>query len=273
MNEQKKQSAVRGASRRALLGAATVGVAGSLVGLSAAPASAHGTTVHTNQINNQTLYYVGNGYPGTTYAQDFNGTFYNELTNWMQFYVINTPYNWVGPIRINHLGVHGDADSTSMHYYGRAIDLSTVQFTDSNTGGLFNSFDCRWNLWNPGNTTQLKWYWAGVASLNYHVDYVLHYLYNAEHQNHVHADNQSSGSGTPVFRTNSRTQVLATQATLKYIWGYTSIAVDGIWGPQTSGFASQALARMGYSGGLTTAGNWQNFNWGSTRFGTGKSAY
>jgi hypothetical protein len=272
MSEDIKPPVARGASRRVLLGAATLGVAGSVIGLSAAPAAAHSTVLH-NEINNQLIYYVGSGYPGSNTAQGFNATFYTRLETWLQFYWANTPGNWGNPMRVNHLGVHSDADSTSMHFYGRAIDLSTIQFTDSNTGGLFTAFDCRWNLWNPGSSTTLKRYWAGVAGLNYHVNYVLHYLYNAEHHNHVHADNQVSGGGSPTFSTGSRTQVLATQATLKYIWGYSLIGVDGIWGPQTNGYANKALVRIGRSGTLTSSGNWLEFNRASLRFGTGTQNY
>jgi hypothetical protein len=261
MTEQDRLPEQRGASRRALLGAVTLGAAGSIVGLPAVSASAHGIGVRTNVILNQLLYYQG-----ANRVEEFNSTFYNRLETWLQFYLANTPGNWGTPIRINHLGVH--VDKGGMHQEGRAIDLSLVQFTDANTRGLFNALDAR-----NGSSTNLKWYWAGVAGLNYHTHYVLHYLYNSEHYNHVHADNQVSGGGNPSFSTGSRTQILAAQAALKYIWGYSGISVDGGWGPQTDSYSRQAIARAGGSNGLTTSGNWQVFNRATLRFGTGTQAY
>jgi hypothetical protein len=260
------------------LGAAALGAAGAAVGFGAAPASAHGTLAGHNEINSVPIYYVGSGEPGTNRTEYFNPTFYSRLETWLGFYYLNVPIPWIGPMRVNHLGVHDDDDSTSMHYYGRAIDLSRYIFTDANTQTTFTGFDCRYNIWS-GYTGSLlittrKRYWAAVAGLNYHFKYVLHYFYNAEHHNHVHVDNEASGSGNSTFTTGSSSQVYSVQAACRYIWGYSSIAIDGIWGPQTDSYSRQALTRIGRSGGLTTSQtNWLEFNKATLRFGTGRQAY
>lgn len=263
-------------SRRKVLGAAALGVAGATVGFSA-PASAHGTLVGHNEINSVPIYYVGNGEPGTHSTQYFNATFYSRLETWLGFYYLNVPTPWIGPMRINHLGVHVDKGD-SMHTYGRAIDLSRYIFTNAATQTTFTGFDCRYNVWSgyTGSTltTTRKRYWAGVAGLNYHFKYVLHYFYNADHHNHVHVDNEASGSGNSTFTTGSSSQVYSVQAACRYIWGYTSIAIDGVWGPQTDSYSRQALARIGRSGGLTSSQtNWLEFNKATLRFGTGRQSY
>jgi hypothetical protein len=264
-------------SRRTLLGATGVAAAGAIVGLGGAPASAHGATLEATEIWSAPIY------QGSIRTQWFNPTFYSRLETWMPFYYSNSPGHWITPQRINHLGVHADDDSTSYHYYGRAIDLQNLYFTNSNNSALFKAFDCvyksgtgGWGNTQSGSTltTTRKNYWAAVAGLNYHFRDVLHYLYNTEHHNHVHVDNSKTGSGNSTFSTGSRAQVLMVQACLVYIWGYSVVSIDGGWGSQSDTYSRQALARIGRSGGLTTSqANWLEFCKASLRFGTGAQAY
>jgi hypothetical protein len=123
-----------------------------------------------------------------------------------------------------------------------------------------------------------KRYWAAVASLSYHCSYVIHYLYNSVHWNHVHVDNQASVNTNSSFNTGASTQVYTVQACLIYIWGYPlsdlgPSGIDGDWGSYTDNLSRRALARMGLSGGLTTQSNWLAFCKASLRFGVGTQAY
>jgi hypothetical protein len=265
-------------TRRTLLGAAGLGAAGAVIGLTGTPASA--ALPEYNEIWSAPLHMNGASSPA---KQAFNQTFYNRLETWMSFYYSNSPGHWITPQKINHLGVYDPDPPTSMHAQGRAIDLQNLYFTDSNTGSLFKAFDCVWKSGTGGwgntqsgstLTTTRKRYWAAVAGLSYHFRDVLHYAYNAEHYNHVHVDNSISGSANSTFSTGSTAQVKMVQACLNHIWGYTAVTIDGGYGPQTTDYSNRALVRMGRSGYLTTSQtNWLEFCKASLRFGTGAQSY
>lgn len=293
-------------TRRALLGMAAVGAAGVVLGPSSALAGgrpndepapgSHGdpsldassgdfTTLDSgacgstvwpqSEINGQPTYYEVSG---ATATFKYNSTFYSRLEAWLQFYFNNTPVNWYWPGQIWSYGAYVNKNDgcTSYHNYGRAFDLSRIYMTDTNTGSLAKVFNARYDQWRSWTgdslTTVRKRYWATCASINYHFKYVLHYLYNSDHWNHIHLDNAVSGSGNSTFTTGSSSQVYSVQACCRYIWGY-SIAIDGIWGPETSGAVSKVLARIGLSGSITTQSNWLEFNRTSLRFGTGRQTY
>lgn len=264
-------------TRRNALRLAGLGAAGVAVGSTSLEANAHGTLYWHDEIWDAPTLWDGTGVRRGDY---YNATFYNQLESWLSLFYGGTPLNWVRPIYIRYAGVHADKSgscagmSGSCHSYGRAFDIRHIIVTNSSTGSQMNVFNARYDQWAPGSSTTLKRYWATVASFNYYFTYVIHYLYAADtsHRNHVHVDNSVNGSGG-TFSTGRSTQVHSTQACLRYIWGY-STTIDGIWGPQTDSHSRAALSRIGLSGGLTSSSyNWQQFNYASLRFGTGRQTY
>ncbi len=180
-------------------------------------------------------------------------------------------------MRVWTYGVYANRSDgcVSMHNFGRAFDLTRLYAT--NAGVLTKVFNGRYDQWRSSTgstlTTTRKRYWATAASLHYHFKYVLTYVYNTAHWNHIHFDNQVSGSGNSTFSTGSTSQVKHVQACCTYIWGYPT-TIDGIWGPQTAGNSSKALARIGRSGAITSSQtNWLEFNKATLRFGSGRQAY
>lgn len=292
------------ATRRAMLGMAAVGAAGVLLGPSAAhaygrpgdePAGEHGdpatwsasdgdfgtldagacgsTVWPQSEIYGEPTYYEVSG-AKTSFK--YNSTFYSKLETWLAFWYANTPTTWRWPAQIWSYGAYVNKNDgcVSMHNFGRAFDISRLYIGINDTPTkVFNARYDQWRtLTGSALTTTRKQYWATCASINYHFKYVLHYFYNSQHWNHIHMDNEASGSGNSTFTTGSSSQVYHVQACCTYIWGY-PIAIDGIWGPQTSGAVSKVLTRIGRSGSLTTQSNWLEFNRTTMRFGTGTQSY
>jgi len=262
----------RTVTRRNLMESGVAGVGAiALSALTATSAAAHGTLASHTEIDNDNTYYeIG----GAASAFSYNAGFYSRLETWAQFFYNNTPGTWLKPIRLWTYGVHVDKGSAS-HDYGRGFDLSRIYAT---VGGALTLVSYqRYDIWRTytGNqlTTYRRWYWGTAASACYHFQYVLHYLYNTDHWNHIHIDNLVSGTGNSTFNTTSTTQVKFVQASLNYVWGY-PVTIDGVWGSQTSSYASQAIARGGGSGSLTASQtNWLLFCRTTTRYGTGAQAY
>ncbi|MFJ8589581.1 extensin family protein [Streptomyces sp. NPDC093595] len=207
----------------------------------------------------------------------YDSAFYARLETWLEFWFLNTPNEWVFPIRLSGYGayVNRNDDCSSMHNFGRALDISRIHVTSGGTE--IEAVNARYDLWRTTTgeqlTSHLKRYWATSASLHYHFRHVLTYLYNTEHWNHFHIDNQLSESSNSTFSTGSFIQVQHVQACCRYIWGY-STAIDGQWGPQTESHSQAALARMGRAGSLASSqSNWLEFNKASLRFGTGADSY
>lgn len=242
-------------SRRFLLGAAAAGAAGSVLGL-ASPAQAAIAT--HNEIGGVPLYYDPNATGSGAYAWSggFDTTFYSRLESWWSYWYANTPGHWSLSAKIFHIGVY--ANKPGAHGDYRAIDLTRLKMTDTNgspnefTAANFNQ--SQFKNWGTPSVWYRR-YWAAVAGLNYHFAYVLHYLYNAEHANHVHVDNLQSGGGASTFSTGSRTQVLFVQGSLKHVWGK-SLAVDGVWGTETSNAQKSVLGGRSITSSTT---NWHDY--------------
>lgn len=145
----------------------------------------------------------------------------------------------------------------SWHHAGRAFDVAWL----ADGSGAVTS--CRYDRWGedpaPG---QLAAYWALAASLHAHFAYVLTYLYDGAHANHIHVDNSRSGAGRSVFSGSSRVQNQAVQAICTHVWGVPT-AVTGGWDRATREAVRTVLADLGVRGGLTTGAVWQDFLLGS----------
>lgn len=238
-----------------------------------------GSTVwpHDEILGFVTPYESVNTKPGDRDTFSYNDTFYDRVETWFQFFRQNTPIAWGPPFEIWCWGVFVDKGTCgpSMHKVGRAFDISRIYATDPATNTRHQVFNARYDIWKSWTgsdlTTVRKQYWATAASLNYHFQHTLTYAYNSDHHNHIHFDNDVSGSGNSSFNQSSG-QKLSAQSTLNALWGE-SLDVDGSWGPKSTAAASRALARIGLSGSFSTQSNWLAFNRASLRFGSGTQTY
>lgn len=271
--------------RRTLLVLGASGAAGALFAPAGSPAVAGPSAITAvcgavvtaqSEISNRPTYYEPTGV-ATSFSYD--STFYSRLETWWNFWYANTPSAWVTPGRIWGLGAYMDRmdGCVSMHNYGRALDITRMYMTNSSSV-LVKVFDGRYANWKTQTgstlTTTRKRFWATVASLHYHFRSVLTYMYDSAHEDHVHVDNGYSGDGNSTFATNVYPQVQHVQACLVYIWGYTTVPLDGIWSQSTADAARAALGRIGITGWITDSQyNWLQFNKASLRFGTGRQTY
>jgi hypothetical protein len=151
----------------------------------------------------------------------------------------------------------GRSACDSWHNSGRAFDLAGVRLRDGST------VSCRYDRWRSGSSAALRQsrraYWILAASLHRHFAYVLTYLYNDDHANHIHVDNGRSGSELSRFSTRSRVQVQAVQAITAYLWDE-PVELTGGWDSATRKASGRVLDRLGASGDLTdSVDNWRSF--------------
>lgn len=147
-------------------------------------------------------------------------------------------------------------DASSWHHAGRGFDLAAVRGGD---GGELVS--CRYDLWGggPDQDRQAREYWRMAATLHRDFAFVLTYLYDGAHHNHIHVDNGLSGDGPGVFRPGSRLQVHAVQAMCTHVWGL-DVPVTGRWDTPTWDATTRVLDRIGAGGRLTSGqSRWQSF--------------
>lgn len=220
-------------------------------------------------VGGATFYYEVTGKPATIKIDE---PFFQRLVQWRLFYDDNNP--WSVLTRLWNYGAYVNRNDgcVSWHNAGRAFDISRGYGTDNAL-----QFSCRYDLWRnyatPTMELHRRRYWAAAASMHHHFEYVLTYLYNADHHNHIHVDNSQSGTGYSTFGTDSGTQVRSTQAMLSYVWGYAT-TIDGVWGTQTDTNSARVLTRIGKPGHLTTGqAHWLAFLRATCRKGTGLQAY
>lgn len=139
----------------------------------------------------------------------------------------------------------------SLHQLGRAFDIAEVEHANG-------SISCRFDSWGPGNADELRAYWRLAASLHAHFAYTLTYLYNQEHNNHIHVDNTVSGSGPTQFNQASRVQVQLVQAACKYVHGR-SVEITGSWDSQTRSELRAVQKSLGITRPLADPQGWQDF--------------
>ena len=167
---------------------------------------------------------------GNLASWGYRPSFHTRLNTWLAFWNANTPSGYANASRVWGYGAHYDGRPTEAHNNGRGFDLSRI-YTGS-TRRFIARHDI-WKNWSGSDlTTARRHYWATAASAHYHFRNVLTYLYNADHDNHIHIDNLVSGTSNSSFDSSSRAQVLHVQASCRYVWGLPT-TVDGIWGSQT----------------------------------------
>lgn len=192
------------------------------------------------------------GDPQNTWRYDPG--FYARLEVWAAYWVNHTPVSWLTPLRFHGYGAY--TDKPGMHGLGRAVDISRIYVTLN--GSSFLAADAHYDLWRSTSAAASKrrLYWGTAASLFRHFQYVLTYEHGSSHWNHFHIDTQISGNADSSFSSSSTTQVDFLQSSLKYVWGYSAVSVDGVYGPQTRDYVSRALDRSGSPGAVTNFANW-----------------
>lgn len=149
----------------------------------------------------------------------------------------------------------GSDQCRSWHNSGRAFDVARVRVPDG-------FVSCRYDQWRTTTGAELRRalrdYWALAASLHGHFAYVVTYLYDTEHHNHIHVDNGRSGTGRSEFDPGSITQVQAIQAIASYVWGRPT-DITGRWDGPTRDATRAILAEIGPDADLTDEGAWSRF--------------
>ncbi len=171
-------------------------------------------------------------------AFSFEPGFFTQVEGWLDDYTAASGLD--RPDQVWSYGGWTDGGSAcgSWHNAGRAFDLGRLRLE----GGDFVS--CRYDRWQSSTGAarerSLRQYWALAASLHLHFAYVLTYLYNARHHNHIHFDNGRSGGDPPTLSTRSRVQVQAVQAICTYLWD-APVEITGRWDQATQRATRRAL--------------------------------
>lgn len=152
---------------------------------------------------------------------------------------------------------NGGSRCDSWHNSGRAFDLARMRLADETT------VSCRYDQWRVAGSAELRRsrraYWSLAAGLHQQFSYVLTYLYDAAHANHIHVDNGRSGAELSQLSTRSRVQVQAVQAICTYLWDE-PIELSGRWDATTRQASQRVLERVGGSGSVDDgAEQWQAF--------------
>lgn len=152
-----------------------------------------------------------------------DGGFAGQLEAWLSDLLELT--GWEAD-RLSTYGTWTDGGSacSSWHDAGRAFDLARLRLADG------REVSCRYDRWRAARGRELaearRAYWAVAASAHKHFAYVLTYLYNAQHHNHIHLDNGRSGADPSTFSSRSPAQVQAVQGILTHLWD-TPVDVTG----------------------------------------------
>lgn len=154
------------------------------------------------------------------------------------------------------------AELFSISPLGRAEVITSAGTLVAKPGfhGLGRAFDLDAVFWAGRDFVTLRYptdqkFYLGVdAILRKHFGTVLNFLYNADHHDHLHADDGSEVG----FVKASESRVLFLQASLTHVLGI-PVDIDGDYGPQTDGGLRTALERLGIGGELTDREVWLRF--------------
>jgi hypothetical protein len=253
----------RPVSRRQLLGGAlAVGLAG-LAGCTPGPGSdadrADATCVARNRLERrQTIGGLPMVYEpsGERHAFWFDPGFAGQLDAW----VADLAEQIGGPARqLSTYGswIDGGGRCDSWHHSGRAFDLARITLTDGRV------VSCRYDQWRTAPPAEVeaarRAYWAVAAGLHLRLAYVVTYLSDAQHANHIHLDNSRSGAELSTFSPRSRVQVQAVQAMLSYLWA-DPVEITGRWDSPTRAASRRVLDLLGLEPDLDdTAESWHGF--------------
>jgi hypothetical protein len=259
-------------SRRQLLGGALAigitGLAGCTPGQGSDPDRADATCVARHRLERRrTIARLPLVYEPTGARLDFwfDAGFAGQLDAWAAELTQH-----VGPVRqLATYGswIDGRGQCDSWHNSGRAFDLARVMLTDGRV------VSCRYDQWRTAPPADLeatrRLYWTVAAGLHLRFAYVLTYLYDAQHANHIHLDNGRSGADLSTFAPRSRVQVQAVQATLSYLWAE-PVEITGRWDSATRAACRRVLDQLQIDAELTDGTEpWHSFLRGTVARGQG----
>ena len=171
----------------------------------------------------------------------FEPGFYAQLDGWLRDYVQASGLPAPDEVRSYGGWTNGGTSCDSWHNAGRAFDLAGLRRGDETL------VSCRYDQWQAQSGAalerSLRGYWALAASLHRQFSYVLTYLYNPQHHNHIHLDNGRSGAGPSTLSTRSTVQVQAVQAICTHLWD-TPVEITGRWDQATRQATRQVLDRL-----------------------------
>lgn len=182
----------------------------------------------------------------------FDGAFFGRLGEWAAALEDTLP---AAPAQLWTYGawVDGRGSCDSWHHAGRAFDLARVRLGDG------SEVSCRYDRWRGLDGSALdvarRSYWSLAAGLHRRFSYVLTYLYDDQHANHIHVDNGRSGATDSTFSPRSRVQVQAVQALCRYLWDE-PVELSGQWDRLTRQAAGRVLDRLGLDDDLTSRSSW-----------------
>lgn len=187
----------------------------------------------------------------------FDAGFHAQLGRWLaDWRGLQGPLAPVTAIDTFGAWTDGGTACNSWHNAGRAFDIARLR------GGGDTLVSCRQDLWAELPAAERdayrRAYWRLAAHLYARFAYVLTYLFDDLHRNHIHVDNGVSGDGAPGFETSSRVQIQAVQASCTYVWGV-DCPLSGTWDAATRRASRAVLERVGASGDLTRGDNWARF--------------
>ncbi|MDO5697654.1 MAG: hypothetical protein Q4G51_06730 [Dermatophilus congolensis] len=166
---------------------------------------------------------------------------------------------WAAPARLTSYGtwIDGAGRSPSWHHEGRAFDIGRIISGDGET-----LVSCRYDLWKSqtgrARAAAERAYWGLAATLHRDFSFVLTYLYDDAHHNHIHVDNGLSGAERSTFRRH-RIQVGDVQAMCRHVWGE-QVEITGAWDSATRSATEAVLERTGIGGRLTSGDeHWHAF--------------
>lgn len=178
---------------------------------------------------------------------------------------------WGTPGRLTSYGtwIGTDGQASSWHHAGRAFDVGRVLGDDG-----AHLVSCRYDLWGttsgPARDAAERAYWALAATLHRDFAYVLTYLYDDAHHNHIHVDDALSGGGRSPFTRGARVQVHAIQAMCRHVWGQ-DVQITARWDGPTREATQAVLEQAGIGGRLSCEEQWHAFLSATARHGTAPS--
>ncbi len=197
------------------------------------------------------LYYNASRYTsedlGSRSGISCDAGFKTRLDGWLDDFNYHHPYG--EPIRISYLGsyVNRNDGCVSNHNYGTAFDLSRLEWSNGK----------RWWVDNYPNDKKFA---TGVEAMSHkHFKDSLGYLYDSQHENHIHMDDsQSVEFYGDVYGSDSQNKFVS--AALRDVYDYDQ-DINDYWTGQMSA-RTDAIMTSVYGSGhniTQTPEDWKNF--------------